>query len=303
LVRDASPRGRVRSGLIPLAAVLMFLLPALGASSVEEPPAVTPDLTALQKESLKLAAEAKGRFHSEFSSQVESVEFRSIQRASNLLPPRTEQEWPRPQVYIVHVVEHSEWYKESLQYILVLQAEKSGFAPLLVYCGGLNENTLKYDELELGDSKVFEKKESSATAYPFNTLYIEDWSSGTGWTQQWVLLFRYDEKRGHFHNIFDQNVTYTRSTGTPYEIFKSSVEFRKGEYRLKDIVITTDWLAEKKNPYADPFGKDSICERCVSVFTWNGRRYEGKFTIPEKADSSRKFPRPGKWLPIEFESP
>ncbi|HIJ72564.1 MAG TPA: hypothetical protein HPP83_00545 [Candidatus Hydrogenedentes bacterium] len=287
---------------VPFVALLMFVLLAFETFGVEEGPSVTPDLAALQQESLTLAAEAKGRFHSDFTSNVASVEFRFIERARNLLPRQTEHDGPPPFIYIIHMAEHAEWYKHSLQYILVLRVEDNGFAPLLVYCGGLNERTLRYEELELGDGKVFEKGESSSTVYAFNTLYIEDWSSGTGHTQQRLLLFRYDEGRGHFCNVFDQHVTFTGAPAAPYEIFKSSVAFRKGERKLKDIIVTTDWLAEEKEPYADPFGKDSTCERCISVFEWNGQHYEGEFKIPEKADSTRKFWSPGKWSPIPAES-
>jgi len=269
----------------------------------EEPAPVTPDLAAVQQESLKLAAEAKKRHYSDFSSKVESVEFLSIKRARNLLPRKTEHEWPRPFIYIVHMFEHTEWYKHSLQYIFVLRVEDGGFTPLLMYCGGLNESTLKYEELHLGDRKVFEKEESTSTAYPFDTLYIEDWSSGTGSSQERVLLFRYDEERGHFYNIFDQIISFTPSRPSPqaYDDYRSTVEFRNDKHPLKDIVVTCEWPGRRKETFRELSGKDSICERCVSIFKWNGQRYEGVFGIPEKAHSSRNFWRAGKWYPIAAE--
>lgn len=280
--------------------VLPALLLTSGAFGAEEPAPVTPDLAALQQESLKLAAEAKSRFHGDFSSKVKKTEFCSIQRANNLLPNYV---LPYPLIYIIHIAEHAEWYKQSLQYILVLRVEDNGFKPLLVYCGGLNENTLKYQVLDLGDKRVVKEETASLMAYSFSTLYIEDCSSGNGWSLRRILLFRYDEKLDHFYNIFNQNVTqFPPRSQKPYETFKSTVEFHKNSNKLKDIVINTKWLVEIDD-YSDSLEDDSKCVQSVSVFKWNGKCYEGEFNAPEKADLPSTSRGVGRWFPELTESP
>jgi hypothetical protein len=285
---------RVRS-----AVALFFLAISCRVVSAEPRLPIVPDLEALRDTCLELIADARKQTFPDANADasLKRIAFDRIECNRQLVPP---EKWGSVRdVYLVQVAEYAEWYKESLSYVLILRPRPGGFERLLVYAGGFSESSLDWETVDLGDRKYFEEMNAF---HPIRSLMIRDHSSGTGLSQERLLLFRYDGARDCFRNIFDTRLSFSASNDTPYKAFRSTVEFRKprpgGLGRLKDIVITTDWFVSRPNDTCDLFGSDSTLDRRVSVISWDGEKYAGRFDLPPNAELSH-LGLQGQWFPAE----
>lgn len=265
-------------------ATCVVLCLAEGQAFGEEAPLpVEPDLSKLQEAVSVLVVQTREKFFRKPpNSSLERIEFLAIQREQYLVPPDKFEH--RQTVYVVHAIAHAGWWKESLHYLVVLLPEDHGFKPLLVYSGGSNGRGIRYELVDLDDGKRF----PAGTIIGLRTILIEDHSSGNQSSTRRLLLYRYDWTRGVFYNIFDEIIEFTSSAAGPYEAFDSTYELRRPDAApshpwLKDIVVTTGWYVKALRDM-DPRNKPDLEQR-VSVFTWNGTRYEGNLDIPVQAEA------------------
>jgi hypothetical protein len=183
------------------------------------------------------------------------VHIRVLKGAEDLVPGKL--------VYLVQAQVNRRWWKYTTEVILVLRPKGEGFEPLLVYEGGSNAKGMCFKRVDLG---MKERREA---------LLIEDYGSGNMQTVTNSYLFLYDPARRTFKEVFGELTTFMLSLH-PF-FYESTLEFRKGNQSLKDIVVLTDL-------YRD--GKDRQCdydhpEKRVSVFRWKGTRYVGHLNVPE----------------------
>jgi hypothetical protein len=253
-------------------------LPRVAAFGEEAPVPAEPDLPKLQEAVRALVVQTREQSYPKPpNSSLERIEFLVIQREQSLVPPDKFEH--RRTVYVVHAIAHADWWKASLHYLIVLLPEDDVFKPLLVYSTG----HMSYQLIKLDDGQYF-----PMGTIPLSTILIEDLSSGNQSSQRRLLLYRYDSTRGVFYNILDEIIEFTGSFSGPYEAFKSSYEFRRRDTApsrpwLKDIVVTTGWFVRAVRD-TDSRKKPEL-EQHVSVFSWNGTRYEGNLDIPIHAEA------------------
>lgn len=239
---------------------------------------VEPDLANLQEAVGALVLQTREQSYPKPpNSSLERIEFLAIQREQYLVPPDKFEH--RQTVYVVHAIAHADWWKASLHYLVVLLPDDDGFKPLLVYSTG----HMSYQLVKLDDGEYF-----PMGTIPLRTILIEDLSSGNQSSQRRLLLYRYDPTRGVFYDIFDEIIEFTGSFSGPYEAFKSSYEFRRRDTVpsrpwLKDIVVTTGWFVGDLRKAV--LQREPELEQRVSVYTWNGKRYEGHLDIPVHAEA------------------
>ncbi len=257
-------------------------LPGMPAFGEDAPLPVEPDLPKLQETVRALVVQTREQsFSKPPTSSIERIEFLAIQRENHLVPP--DKFGHNRTVYVVHAIAHAEWWKASLHYLMVLLPEDDGFKPLLVYSGGGSGRGIRYELVELDDGEYF-----PTGTVPLRTILIEDHSSGNQSSERRLLLYRYDPARGVFYDILDEIIEFTGSFSGPYEAFESTYEFRRRDNApsrpwLKDIVVATGWFARALR---DTYSRtEPELEQRVSVFTWNGTRYEGRLDIPIQAEA------------------
>jgi hypothetical protein len=254
----------------------------VAAFGEEAPLPVEPDLPKLQDAVRALVIQTREQSYcTPPDGSFERIEFLTIQREQRLVPPDKFED--RRTVYVVHAIAHAGWWKESLHYLMVLLPEEDGFKPLLVYSGGSSGCGIRYELVDLDDGKRF----PAGTIIGLRTILVEDLTSGNQSSQRRLLLYRYDSARGLFYNILDEIIEFTGSFCGPYEAFESTYEFRRPDAVpshpwLKDIVVTTGWYVKALRD-TDRRKKPDLDQR-VSVFTWNGKRYEGRLDVPEQSE-------------------
>ncbi|MCP4639517.1 MAG: hypothetical protein GY851_03750 [bacterium] len=272
---------------------IVLVLTAWRTHGAEEPPAVVPvvpDLAALQETTLKLCADARGGV-----GGVERVEFVTIQREEYLLPGK-ELLWERP-TYVVNVHERANWYKASAQHILVLEPDETGFKPAFQYIGGRCESGLGFTTRHFGTTYRFEG--NAASSGYLKDLVVEDYSSGTGYSQKRLLIFHFDPDAGRFMNVFDELIALTGRDPDSLQ-YESDVEFRRTRHRHEIVITTNSFKGDRPHDDSYEGTEDHAC--LTRVYRWRDGRFRLDASHSDTSDPLPKGWMPGKWyteFPIE----
>lgn len=237
---------------------------------------VMPDLANLQKTVTELMIAKNPRTDYSDGAQIERVEFIEIKKVRNLVPP--EEVEKRRSVYVVYAIAHARYWKQSRQFLLILESKERGFDVLL----DLDNRSIKYEFVDIGDRVSF----PSGNSVSLQTIMVEDLSSGNSTSLRRLFLYRYDSKTARFQRILDEYLEFVHSASGPYEAFESTIDFKDTDTRLppprlKELVVTTDWYIDGILGVADL--KTSKLERHISRFAWDGERYRGRLYVPKQA--------------------
>ena len=93
-------------------------------------------------------------------------------------------------------------------------------------------------------------------------------------SQARAYIYKYDSSQDKFVEIFNELISWLPMF-TPC-VYSSKIDFRPGKKDFKDILIETDLTLYKNSD-----NKETGSAKRKSIYRWDGKRYVGKFGVPD----------------------
>ena len=228
---------------------------------------ITPNLTKLNKAATKTILAYYREYKKEQpyvqdkeSYELQKIEINRVERVPEMLSdPDTYEEI---ETYLVYALVTLADWKNDVYLILLFKETGNDYVNLLTFGGGQNGNGVDYEIVDLNEKD--DQKE----------ILISDFQAGNQMSQARAYIYKYDSSQDKFVEIFNELISWLPMF-TPC-VYSSKIDFRRGKKDFKDILIETDLTLYKNSD-----NKETGSAERKSIYRWNGKRYVGKFNVPD----------------------